>query len=147
MAEISTSKLLQRLFKTKNIKNAIRQNADEMECVPFSVHINQLCSDRNTVPERIIKKSGIERTYGHKLFNGTRQPSRDKVIQLAFGFELSLDETQELLKIARRSTLYPRIERDAVFICAINNNFDIDNVQITLYDLGLPMLGKVEIDD
>ena len=47
----------------------------------------------------------MPRNYAYQLFNGTRKPSRDKVIQLAFGFGLSVDDTQELLKVARQAPL------------------------------------------
>lgn len=139
---IPTGTLLQRLFKTKSIKRFISTYDEEMKRVPFSAYINRLCNDRDAVPEQIIKKSGIDRTYGHQIFNGARNPSRDKVIQLAFGFEMDYGEAQELLKIARKSSLYARIERDAVLIYALNKKLAISDVQATLKDLGLPLLGK-----
>jgi hypothetical protein len=96
------------------------------------------------VPERVIKLASIERTYGHQLFNGTRKPSRDKVIQLAFGFGLDVDETQELLKIAQKSLLYPKIKRDAVILYCLNNHKSIIQTQSVLETLGVILLGGEE---
>ena len=62
------------------------------------------------LPAQVIERSQIERTYGHQLFNGTRRPSRDKVLQLALGLGLSVDETQRLLRAAGKSPLYPRLK-------------------------------------
>jgi hypothetical protein len=138
----TTNTLLQRLFKTASITRFIGRYGEQMKRAPFKVYINQLCVDRDTVPERIIRTSGIERTYGHQIFNGRKNPSRDKVIQLAFGFELGYDEAQELLRMARKSTLYPKIERDAVVIYALNKRLSVDDVQATLEELALPTLGK-----
>lgn len=142
MAEISTTTLLQRLFKTNKIGRFVNRYSDEIiETPAFCDYISELCAEKNTVAERVIKKADIHRTYGHQLFNGVRTPSRDKVIQLAFGFELSFEETQKLLTIAGKSILYPKIKRDAVFIFALEKGYDIDAVQATLAELNMPLLG------
>jgi hypothetical protein len=117
-----------------------------MESIPFHVYLHRLCVEKDVLPAHIIKKSGIERTFGHQLFNGNRKPSRDKVIQLAFGFDMDYDEAQTMLKIARKSALYPKIERDAVIIHALKNNLPDGDVQATLSELSLPLLGEVGRD-
>jgi len=93
------------------------------------------------VPEHIIKQSMIERTYGHQLFNGTRNPSRDKVVQLAFGFGLDVEGTQKLLVASQKSPLYPKIMRDAAILYCINHKKDILETQDLLQDLCLSLLG------
>jgi len=142
--QISTSSLLQRLFKTNHLGRFIRHYEKQLDSVTFSEYINQLCAYRGVAPAQIIKKSNIERTFGHQLFNGRRTPSRDKVIQLAFGFEMDYDETQALLKTACKSPLYPKVKRDAVVIYALKRGFGIMEVQATLDELSLPLLGKDE---
>jgi hypothetical protein len=139
----STSALLQRIFKTSSLERFIKRfDESGYDIPPFSVYISALCSEKNTLPQHIIKKADIERSYGHQLFNGTRTPSRDKVIQLAFGFEMNFDDTQKLLTIAKKSILYPKIKRDAVIIYALNHGYDIVAVQTSLFDLSLPTLGE-----
>ncbi|MBN1265003.1 MAG: hypothetical protein JXA25_05890 [Anaerolineales bacterium] len=90
----------------------------------------------------MISRSAIDRTYGHQLFNGRRNPSRDKVIQLAFGLKLDLDETQSLLQAAQKSALYPKVKRDAAIIFCLHHEKDIFETQEVLKVLGLTMLGK-----
>jgi hypothetical protein len=85
--ELSTELLLKRLFKTASVSSFIDGYLKQLSHVPFDKYISQLCAERGTVPDRIIKKSGINRVYGHQLFNGSRKPSRDKVIQLAISFD------------------------------------------------------------
>jgi hypothetical protein len=119
-----------------------RFDESEYDVPPFNEYISAICKDRNVLPQHIIKKSDIERSYGHQLFNGTRTPSRDKVLQLAFGFELGFDETQKLLTVAGKSVLYPKIKRDAVIIYALKHGYDIFAVQTSLFDLSLPALGE-----
>lgn len=138
----NTSGLLQRLFKTPDLKVFLQTNDREFLTETFVVRVQRLCTDRGLVAEHVIKNCGIDRTYGHQLFNGVRQPSRDKVIQLAFGFPLTVEETQELLKAAGKSLLYPRIKRDAVLLYCLKNRSGFIDVQAALQELSLPLLGR-----
>jgi transcriptional regulator with XRE-family HTH domain len=141
--KVPTNTLLQRLFKTTSIDRFIRRYDEDMSHFPsFKKYINDLCTDKGVTAESIIKKADIERTYGHQLFNGTRKPSRDKVLQLAFGFEAGYEETQKLLSVARKSALHPKVKRDAAIIFALEKGLDIIAVQSTLFELGIPILGK-----
>lgn len=138
----STSTLLHELFTAPDIGNFLSTNSDDFQVLPFHKHITNLASKKGVVPEQVIKKSGIERTYGHQLFNGTRNPSRDKIIQLAFGLRLTLDETQKLLIIGKRNPLYPRIKRDAAIIFCLNHKKDLFETQTMLQSLELTLLGE-----
>ncbi|MDR2750427.1 MAG: hypothetical protein LBC41_07195 [Clostridiales bacterium] len=138
---MSTSKLLEGIFKTESIQKFIRRNSGHMVLEPFKMRINRMCASKGMVPERIIAKAGIERTYGHQIFNGLRNPSRDKVLQLAVGFGLGYDEAQALLKIAGKSSLYPKVDRDAVVIFSLERKLEITDVQAILEELSLPLLG------
>lgn len=141
--QIRTSELLQRLLRTASIAQFIRRHGKSLDPQPFHIYINNLCAQKDTLPAHVIKKSGIERTFGHQIFNGTRKPSRDKVIQLAFGFDMDYDETQTMLKKAQKSALYPKIERDAVIIHALTHKHPIGDAQATLSELSLPLIGEV----
>jgi len=141
---ISTSTLLQRLFKTTSLERVINRFDDaELDVPLFHEYICNLCTEKGIVPEQIIKNADIERTFGHKFFNGTRNPSRDRVIQLAFGFCMDYDETQKLLIIAKRGALYAKVKRDAVIIYALKRGLDVFAVQATLYELSMPLLGEM----
>ncbi len=139
--KIRTSNLLQRLFKASDLETFIEKNEAAMQTPSFHEYVSELCKEMELVPERVIRQSSIERSYGHQLFNGTRKPSRDKVIQLAFGFGLDVEGTQELLSIAHKSSLYPRIRRDAAILYCISHHMDIVEVQNVLQDLNLTLLG------
>lgn len=142
--KVSTSTLFRRLFKAPNLEGFMEKNIDAIQIPLFHEYISGLCQVMDQVPERVIKHSSIERTYGHQLFNGTRKPSRDKVVQLAFGFGLDVDSTQKLLKIAQKNPLYPRIKRDAAILYCINHHTSAVEAQSMLYDLGLTLLGGDE---
>lgn len=138
----STSELFDMLFKVQNLKNFVEENESDFVLPSFSEYITALSNIKNEVPERIIARANLEKAYGHKLFSGARNPSRDTVIQLAFGFEADVDQTQELLKIARKSLLYPRSKRDAAILYCLHSHVSVVEAQIILDDLGLPILGE-----
>lgn len=143
MAEenIHTSKLLQRLTKTSDFQSFIKNYENVMLETTFPAYLSELCEKKRLIPEHVIKKAQIDRTYGHQLFNGTRKPSRDKVIQLAFGFGMTVNEAQELLRIAGKNPLYPKIKRDAAVIFCLSKGVDVIETQYLLELLGLTLLG------
>lgn len=148
MAEkITTSSLLKRIFKTRNLSRFMQQNEQHMRPLDFCGCLKQLCDARQLVPERVIMQSQIERTYGHQIFNGTRRPSREKVLQLAFGLRLTVEETQRLLRAADRSQLYPRLRRDAALIFCLQNGLTLLETQELLGKNGLTLLGDIKRDE
>lgn len=144
MRKVSTSTLLRRLFKATDLDSFIEENEAELDNTAFHIYITELCHTMGNMPERIIKQAFIERSYGHQLFNGIRKPSRDKVIQLAFGFGLDLDGTQNLLKIAQKNLLYPNIKRDAAIMYCVNRKMNLTETQCILNELDLSLLGGEE---
>jgi len=140
-AKAKTSTLFRLLLKTSNIKEFVSNHADNMQLPSFSEYIRGLCKDRGEVPERIIKRANIERSFGHQLFKGTKKPSRDSVLQLAFGFEADISTAQELLKHAGMSALYPRVKRDTAILYCLHKRFTIVETQNVLHDMNLPLIG------
>ena len=138
----TTTTLLKKLVNGKSLKGVLDSEAGSFAETPLSEYLRRLCEERDVVPEQIIKKAQIDRTYGHQLFNGTRNPSRDKLIQLAVGFELSLEETQTLLKKAGKSMLYPKIKRDAACIYGISHGMNVMELQELLLSVDVPLLDK-----
>lgn len=68
------------------------------------------------------------------IFQGKKYPSRDKIICLTFGFEMTVEETQTLLKQAGYQELYPRDQRDALLLFAIEKKMNILDANFLLYD-------------
>ncbi len=144
--KLSTDVLLNELLKTHSVNRFFKRFEMHFSTESLSMYLNRLCAERDILAAHVIRNAGVERTFGHQIFNGRRVPSRDKVIQLAFGFGMNFTECQELMKKARKSPLYAKVKRDAVFIYALKNGLDIERVQATLNDLSLPTLGKLESD-
>jgi len=91
------------------------QFADKNEALfktkALTEYLSYLFEYNNLKKAEVIKSSGLTGAYGYQIFDGRREPSRDKVIQLAIGFSLNLEETKKLLKCAGQGELYPKIKR------------------------------------
>ena len=141
---ISTDELLALLFKERNLEHFLQRNESAYLTASFSDYMNAWCREHLEVPEQVIRRANLEKSYGHQLFSGKRNPSRDTVLQLAFAMEADLPQAQEMLRTAHRSPLYPRIKRDAAIIYCLHNRISLVNTQIILQDLALPPLGGRE---
>ena len=64
--------------------------------------------------KEVIKKSKLDNIYAYQIFAGKKNPKREKLIQLAFGFPLTVEDTNQLLEIGGYNALYIRDKRDAV---------------------------------
>ena len=138
----TTNTLLKKLVNGKSLQGVLDSEAGNFAEISLSEYLRRLCEERDMVPEQVIKKAQIDRTYGHQIFNGTRIPSRDKLIQIAFGFGLSMDETQKLLKSAGKSALYPKFKRDAAIIFGLSHHMDMMEMQYLLTSIEVPLLGE-----
>ena len=139
--QISTDELLKLLFKERSLKHFLQRNESAYLNTAFSDYLTAWCQAHQQVPEHLIRRANLEKSFGHQLFNGKRKPSRDTVIQLAFAMNADVSEAQEMLKIARKSLLYPRIKRDTVIIYCLHNHISLVDTEIILADLNLPILG------
>lgn len=106
--EITTNTLVQKIAEGREFHRVIEDSRGHFTEITVSEYLTGLCTQRNLVPEQVIKKAQIDRTYGHQLFNGTGVPSRDKLLQLSIGMELDLKETQQLLKTAGKVFCMPK---------------------------------------
>ncbi len=140
--KLSTDQLLDLLFMESNLERLMEKGSESLGMPDFPDYISALCRQRGEVPERVINRANIEKSYGHQLFSGRRKPSRDTVLQLAFGFEMDYNAAQELLKIARKSLLHPKVKRDMVIVFCLQHGSSIVECQLALEKYGLPLLGE-----
>ncbi len=87
--------------------------------------------------------AGLATGYVGLLQNGKKtNPSRETLIKICIACHASIDETQELLKVAGCQPLYVRRKRDVVIWFGIKKGFDITKIDDELYARGLKTLNK-----
>lgn len=135
--KISTDNLFFMLENEKNITENWESISEHMDALPFRKYLDTIISERNLSIPDVGVKALLSRSFTYQIFSGDRVPSRNIILRIALALELSLDDTQRLLKLADRGALYPKIKRDAVIIYGINNRLGLYKTDETLLSLGL----------
>ena len=139
-----TDKLLQILKSKKTYAEAFEEIQNMQYVLDLSEYLHTLAAERGMKPADIMRRSGLKKSYFYSLFDGERKnPKRDVLIQLGFGFHMSFDEMQEFLRHLGAAQLYPRIARDGVIIYALQHDMDIIKCDILLAENGEEPLTRV----
>ncbi|MDR1630674.1 MAG: XRE family transcriptional regulator [Oscillospiraceae bacterium] len=131
-----TEELMQILEKEQDIVSYIHYNNEDLSSKTLSECLSEFLAQYDMKKADVINRSGLNQIYAYQIFAGTKNPSRDKVIALMFGFMMSVDDGNVLLRAAGMSDLYPRDKRDAVVIFGLNNALDVEEVDDLLFELG-----------
>ncbi|MDE6214341.1 MAG: helix-turn-helix transcriptional regulator [Lachnospiraceae bacterium] len=99
-----------------------------------------LLSEKGLTRADVIRGSLLGRAYVYRIFAGDKIPSRDKLIALAFGLQLSDPETQKMLKLSGNRELYARDGRDALILFALQRNMTIMDANGMLFEHGFAVL-------
>lgn len=130
---VDTKELLHKLSEATDIKEFLTEFEAEFHQMTCTEFINDVIAQRKLSVASIARRSG-HGDYVYKVINGERKPSRDVLIGIAVGMELSLEETQLLLRISRMAVLDPRDRRDSVIIYGLNERLTIDRLNDLLYE-------------
>ncbi len=131
----TTDELLKVLRSSHDINQFLEQNIDNLKETNFMEHLN-LCLKRSELSKaEVIEKSNIQKNYGYQIFDGSKTPSRNKVLALCFSMALSIDETNRLLKLSNHSILYPRIKRDSIIGFALEQKCNLIDANILLHEM------------
>lgn len=120
-----TGELIRILGSAKRLTTALDLIRDDMHAPTFSERLSGLIKERNMSVAQLSEAALLSRSFTYQLCSGEREPSRDIVLRLALVLGLSLEQTQQLLRAARRGELYPRVERDAVLIFALRERMSV----------------------
>lgn len=71
--------------------------------------------------------------YAYQIFDGKKNAGREKLIQLAFGFPLTLEETQRLLRCGSHSELYVKSKREAYLMYALGKAYSLQEANELLF--------------
>lgn len=132
----STEMLINELKNTDKIESFVSENTREILDLSLSEYLHELLEKYNFSKSEIFKRARMAETnYGYELFrNDNKKASRDILIRICFGFPLSVDETQKVLRYGKVRPLYPRDERDAYILFALNKKYSLDELNDLLYE-------------
>lgn len=140
MDEKSTDELRHEIRTATDMEDYLTKNREHMLQKSLSEHLHMLLSQKKLKRADVIRGSLLGRAYVYRIFAGDKVPSRDKLIALAFGLQLTEEETQKMLKLSGSRELYARDQRDALILFALQRHMTIMDANGMLLDHGLAML-------
>lgn len=133
---IETSKLLQNIKNSKSIDDILELSPN----LSFHDYLNELLRIKHIQKSTLITKTTLQRNYAYQIFDGTKTPSKDKVIQIALALRLDLHTTNNLLSLSNNGALYPKVHRDAIIIYCIEKHEDVFTCNELLVEKGFQEL-------
>lgn len=136
----STDDLLKILKHTPDLEDYLTKEEENILSSSLHEYLTKLTLEKNISTAQCIKASGLDRTYGYQIFSGAKTPTRDKVIALCFGLQLTFEETQTLLKSNGYAILYAKDKRDSAIIFALQRHTSLMDTNELLSDMGLKLI-------
>lgn len=133
MAERLTEELLYELLNSSNV-DAYLGNTETCNKT-LAEYLQELLNEKHLERSHVVRMANLNETFGYQIFVGQRNPSRNKVLQIAFAMALSLRETNRALTYAGLSELYCKNRRDAIIIWCIDHSYSLVKVNEELYRL------------
>lgn len=136
----STDELTHEIRNAADILEYLKENRQEMMLQSLPESLEAWLKNKGITRADVVRRSNLNKAYVYQIFSGKKYPSRDKVLALAFGLGLDVEEAQALLKQAGYRELYPRDPRDALLLFAIGQGKSILEANELLYDRNIEVL-------
>jgi len=140
-----TSEIVKELQLSPDFQSFYQENKDYMVDKTLAQLLEQMLQQSGISKAKAIKNAEMSEVYGYHIFSGSRIPERGKVLALAIGMGLSLEQTQQLLKSADYSTLYVKRPFDSVVLYGIMKKMTVAQINELLYDYGMETLGQSKL--
>ena len=106
----------------------------------FEKHLQQLINKKGLRNSEVYAAANISKQYFSKLLKGQVKPSKDKMLALAVGLRLNMDEVVDFLRIGGYA-LSPISQTDTVVEYFIRKQeYNVLKINIVLFDYGLEPL-------
>lgn len=136
-----TTQIVKELGLCPDFKSFYRENKDYMISDSLAQLLQKLLETKGLKKAQVIKKAELSEVYGYQIFSGLRVPERKKLLSLAVGMELNIEEVQQLLKCAGYSQLYVKLPFDSIMLYGFCKKLSVLQINELLYEYGLETLG------
>lgn len=139
--EKDTSKIVEELGLCLDFQTFYAENKDYMVSGNLSALLQELIDTKGLKKSQVIKNAELAEVYGYQIFSGIRVPERKKLLCLAVGMGLNIEETQRLLKCAGYSQLYVKLPFDSILLYGLCKALSVVQINELLYEYNLETLG------
>lgn len=136
-----TAKIVEELKLCPDFSTFYEENKEHMAAQPLSEMLEALMTEKGLKKTEVIRRSEVSEIYAYQIFSGRRLPQRNKLICLALGMGLSVEETQSLLRCGGYSPLYVKLPFDSVVLYGIHKGLSVPELNDLLFEYGQDMLG------
>ena len=135
----STGDLMEPLSASENLDTFFTENESQFCGEDIAAYLNQLLRQKHLRKSTVIRRSMLSEIYAYQIFGGVKKPRRDKLLCLALGMGLSLEETQKMLRVCGFPPLYVRHQRDCVIIHALLHQLTVSELNALLDEKHMPL--------
>lgn len=130
------------MFFAAKAAGSLEDALKEMYTDSFEKHLQQLINRKGLKNSEVYAAANISKQYFSKLLKGQVKPSKEKVLALAVGLKLNMDETVDFLKLAGYA-LSPISQTDVIVEYFIRHeDYSVMKIDIVLFDYGLEPLSN-----
>ena len=95
----------------------------------FGDRFLELCKKYGVKQSDLLHTVVVSKSQLYAVINGTRHPSKELVIRLALALKTTMEETNELLKLAGHKELYVKNKGDSIIIYGLKENKTILEIE------------------
>lgn len=136
-----TSEIVKELGLCPDFQTFYKENKDYMVSGNLAQLLAELLNTKGLKKSQVIRDAELSEVYGYQIFSGVRVPERKKLLCLAVGMTLNVEETQQLLKCAGYSPLYVKLPFDSIVLYGLCKKLSVMQINELLYEYGLETLG------
>lgn len=137
----NTANIVEELGLCSDFKTFYDENREYMISDTLGELLRRLQQEKDLRKSEVIRRSELSEVYAYQIFSGQRHPDRKKLLCLAVGMTLNLEETQTLLKCAGYAPLYVKLPFDSVVIYGICKGLSVIEINEILFENNLETLG------
>ena len=134
-----TTELLLELEQAKStieFQEFLKQNKATLRRETFGDYVLKLCAKYEIKASLLQPQIAMSKAQFYNLLNGTRHPSKESVLKMAFGLQATCEEADELLRIAGFQILDPKKKEDAILIFGLEQKKEPGKIDELLREYG-----------
>lgn len=105
----------------------------ENGCPELCELIGELMEQAGISRAELIRRLDIDINYGYQLLNGTRIPTRERLIRIGLLLGADVEQLQHLLRAASKEALYVRDLTDAKVFYAIKRKMSYEKAVLFIW--------------
>jgi len=141
LADKDTKQLEHELSEADSVEEFFAENGAHLRHLTLAEYLGQLLEEKGLTKAEVVRRSNLDQVYGYHIFSGYKKnPSKEKVLAIAFALGLSPEEAQRLLYYAGAKQLYVRDPWDSVIWYALEHGLSVGEANDLLARLNMGRL-------